>query len=62
MLKILILTILLVAIAFAGLAIKLIIDKKAEFRGGSCTASSPELEEKGISCGCEGHCRTASKP
>lgn len=61
MLKILILTIVLLAIAFAGLAIKLIIDRKAEFRGGNCSASSPELEKRGISCGCEGHCNTATK-
>lgn len=41
-------------IAFIGLSIKLILDKKAVFKGGSCSASSPELEKRGISCGCGG--------
>lgn len=54
MIKVLILAIILMIIAFAGLSIKLLIDRKAEFRGGSCSASSPELEKQGISCGCGG--------
>ena len=56
MLKVLILAVLLMVIAFAALSIKLLIDKKAEFRGGSCSVSSPELEKQGISCGCGGSC------
>jgi len=52
MLKIIFLSVVLLMIAFIGLSIKLIFDKKAEFKGGSCSASSPELEKQGISCGC----------
>ncbi len=61
MLKVLILAILLMVLAFAGLSIKLLLDKKAEFRGGSCSASSPELEKQGISCGCGGGCYTGGE-
>lgn len=56
MLKLLIITFILIAIAFAGLGIRLLLDRNAEFSGGSCQASSKELEEKGISCGCGGAC------
>ena len=52
MLKLLLITIILVGIAFAGLAIRLLLDRNAEFTGGSCQSGSKELEEKGISCGC----------
>ena len=59
MLEILILSILLLGIAIAGFSIKLLFDKKAVFKGGSCTASADELKERGISCGCGGgHCVT----
>ncbi len=44
MLKILLITIILVGIAFAGLAIRLILDRKAEFSGGSCQSGSKELD------------------
>jgi hypothetical protein len=54
MIKVMILAAILLLIAFAGLSIKLILDKKAVFKGGSCSASSPELEKRGISCGCGG--------
>ena len=53
MLKILLITFILVGLAFLGLAIRLLIDRKAEFRGGSCQAT-PGLKDKGISCGCGG--------
>jgi hypothetical protein len=52
MIKVMILAAILLLIAFAGLSIKLILDKKAVFKGGSCSVSSPELEKQGISCGC----------
>ncbi len=52
MLKILLITIILLGIAFAGLGIRLLLDRNAEFKGGSCQSGSKELEEKGISCGC----------
>ncbi len=56
MIKVLILAVVLMILAFAGLSVKLIFNRKAEFRGGSCAASSPELEKQGISCGCGGGC------
>ncbi|MDA3822779.1 MAG: hypothetical protein PF450_09260 [Bacteroidales bacterium] len=54
MLEVLLLTFVLIILAVAGLGIKLLFDKKAEFKGGSCqaTASSEALNAKGISCGC----------
>jgi len=58
MIKVLLLSIVLLLIGIAGFGIKMFFDRKAEFKGGSCTASSPELEEQGISCGCEGSCAT----
>ncbi|HYW95858.1 MAG TPA: hypothetical protein VE870_09740 [Bacteroidales bacterium] len=62
MIKVLILAIILMLLAFAALSVKLLIDKKAEFKGGSCSASSPELEKQGITCGCGGSsCFTEQK-
>ncbi len=58
MIKILLLSIVLLFIAFAGFAVKMLFDKKAEFRGGSCASSSPELEKQGITCGCNNSCAT----
>lgn len=54
MLKVMLAAVVLVILAFAGLGIKMLFDRKAEFSGGSCrsTSSSPELADKGISCGC----------
>ena len=52
MLKVLLITFILVGIAFAGLAIKLLFDRKAEFSGGSCQATPDALKENGISCAC----------
>jgi hypothetical protein len=61
MIKVLILAVILMLIAFAGMSIKLLFDRKAEFRGGSCSVSSPELEKQGITCGCGGACYTSEK-
>ncbi len=58
MLKVLILAVLLMILAFAAMSVRLILDRKAEFRGGSCAASSPELKKQGISCGCGESCYT----
>lgn len=54
MLKIIIAAVVLVTLSMAGLGIKLLLDKKATFTGGSCQAtnSSDALSKKGISCGC----------
>lgn len=60
MLKVLLISVILLLLAFAGFGIKMLFDKKAEFKGGSCTASSPELEKQGITCGCgSGGCDTS---
>jgi hypothetical protein len=55
MIKILILSVVLLGIAFLALSIKLLVNKKAEFKAG-CASASPELEEKGFGCGCGGAC------
>ncbi len=52
--KVLLLSAVLLIFAILGLSVKLLFDKKSEFKGGSCSAISPELEKKGISCGCGG--------
>lgn len=62
MLKIILAAVVLIALSMAGLAIKLLFDRKAQFTGGSCQATnnSDALSEKGISCGCgneSGECR-----
>ncbi len=62
MLKVILATFILVILAVAGLGIKLIFDRNAEFKGGSCQAanSSEELSSRGISCGCGGACEGES--
>ena len=56
MLKILLITFIVLIIAFAGLGIRLLLDRNAEFSGGSCRAGeSPD--EKAYGCGCgAGYC------
>lgn len=58
MLEVLIGAFVLLLLAMAGLGIKLLFNKNAEFSGGSCQTSyeSSELSEQGISCGCGGQC------
>ena len=57
-LHIILISTIIVLISLLGLSIRLLISKKGEFRGGSCTNITPELKEKGISCACgdEDHC------
>lgn len=52
LLKILAASIVIMLIALGGLSIRLLFKKKGEFRGGSCSNITPELRDKGISCGC----------
>lgn len=64
MIKVMLIAVVLVILAVAGLGIKLLFDRKAEFSGGSCQASnSEELQARGItSCGCGGgHCLSEEK-
>ena len=42
----------IVLFALLALSIRLLISKRGEFRGGSCTNITPELKDKGISCSC----------
>ncbi|MFH0758084.1 MAG: membrane or secreted protein [Bacteroidota bacterium] len=54
MLKIVIVTIILVGTAFAGLGIRILLQKNGEFSGGNCQAAPQGLKDQGISCGCGG--------
>jgi hypothetical protein len=56
MIKVILAAVILVVLAVAGLGIRMLFDRKAEFSGGSCQASkSDELQARGISsCGCGG--------
>ncbi len=56
MLKILLITFILLAIAFAGLGIRILLVRNSEFSGGSCQSGSDGLSKKGISCGCGESC------
>lgn len=61
MLKVLVISAILLGLAMAGLGIRLLIDRKAEFRGGSCSASNPDQKKDGLQCGCgSGYCRSAA--
>lgn len=57
--KVLLLSIVLLALAFAGIAIKIWAKKGGEF-DGTCAGSNIKLKTKGIVCGCgnEGSCKT----
>lgn len=57
--KLILITIGLLAFAFAGLAIKIWAKKDGQF-DGTCAGSNVKLRAKGITCGCgnEGGCGT----
>jgi len=57
--KLLLLSIGLLALAFAGIAIKILMKKNGEF-DGTCAGSNVKMKEKGIVCGCgnEEGCKT----
>lgn len=40
----------LLALAFAGIAIKILVKKNGEF-AGTCASNNPMLQEEGASCG-----------
>ncbi len=63
-LHIILISTILVIFAMLALSIRLLVSKKGEFRGGSCTNITPELKEKGISCACgnEESCDYESEP
>ena len=57
--KLLLLSIILLGLGFAGIAIKIWAKKDGEF-DGTCAGSNVKMKEKGIVCGCgnEGGCKT----
>lgn len=56
--KLLLLSVVLLGLAFAGIAIKIWAKKDGEF-DGTCAGSNVKLKTKGIVCGCgnEGECK-----
>ncbi len=50
MLKLILISICLLAIAFAGIAIKIWAKKDGQF-AGTCASNNPMLQEEGASCG-----------
>ncbi len=48
--KIVLLSIVLLALAFAGIAVKLLFKKNGEF-AGTCASNNPLLNKEGESCG-----------
>ncbi len=52
-LKLILLSISLMALAFAGLGIKILVKKDGEF-AGTCASKNPLLVKEGVECGCGG--------
>jgi hypothetical protein len=50
-LKVILLSIGLMLLAFAGIGIKILARKNGQF-AGTCSTNNPHLKEKGIGCGC----------
>jgi hypothetical protein len=50
MLKLTLITVALLALAFAGIAIKILLKKDGQF-AGTCASNNPLLQEKGATCG-----------
>lgn len=48
--KIILIAIVLLALAFAGIAIKILVKKDGKF-SGTCASNNPMLQEEGGSCG-----------
>lgn len=57
--KLLLLSIILLGLGFAGIAIKIWAKKDGEF-DGTCAGSNVRMKAEGITCGCgnEGSCKT----
>ncbi len=52
-LKLILLSVSLMALAFAGLGIKILAKKDGEF-AGTCASKNPYLVKEGVDCGCGG--------
>jgi hypothetical protein len=48
--KLILPTILLLAVAFAGIAIKILVKKDGKF-SGTCASNNPMLQKEGVACG-----------
>ena len=48
--KLILIAICLMVLAFAGIAIKLLVKKDGKF-AGTCASNNPVLREEGVSCG-----------
>jgi amino acid permease len=49
MLKVTLIAIVMLALAFAGIAIKILVKKNGQF-AGTCASNNPMLQEEGASC------------
>jgi len=49
MIKLILISVALLAIAFAGIAIKILFKKNGEF-AGTCASNNPLLQDDGVSC------------
>ena len=58
--EIFLISIILIAIAFSGIAIKLIVNKNGEF-SGTCASQSPFLQNSDEPCGICGNIPTSSE-
>jgi hypothetical protein len=61
MIKVLLLSIIILGLGLLGFSIKLLIDRKAVFKGSGCQSYSKELQERGIDGCCGGACREESR-
>ena len=50
MLPLILITVFLLALAFAGIAIKILVKKNGEF-AGTCASNNPMVQEDGVACG-----------
>ena len=48
--KLMLISIVLIGLAFAGIAIKILLKKNGEF-AGTCASNNPLLQEEGAACG-----------
>lgn len=48
--QLILITIILMALAFAGIAVKILLKKNGQF-AGTCASNNPLLQEEGASCG-----------
>jgi rRNA maturation endonuclease Nob1 len=48
--KVILLSILLLGLAFAGIAIKILVKKNGKF-AGTCSSNNPMLQQEGAACG-----------